>query len=195
VPDHIKKRARRYQHRVNQSAREQQLPPELIFAVIETESMYNPSARSPAPAFGLMQLVPTSGARDAYQYLYKKDRVVTDTYLYNPDNNIRLGSAFLHRLYYNYFSGIDNRESRLWATIAGYNTGAGNVFRSFAGKYSRARFGSRKNWQRIALRDINRRTAEQVYRHMKAALPYRETRSYIQKVRSRMGKYQSIAAL
>ena len=191
VPDHIKKRAARYQQSVNRNASQQQLQPELVFAVIETESMYNPTARSPAPAFGLMQLVPTSGARDAYQYLYKKDRVVTDTYLYNPDNNIKLGAAFLHRLYFDYFDGIQSPQSRLWATIAAYNTGAGNVFRSFAGKYSRARFGSRKNWKKIALREINRRSPEQVFQHMRNALPYRETRSYIQKVRSRMDKYRS----
>lgn len=190
VPDHIKKRARRYQKKVNTNATEQSLEPELIFAVIETESMFNPTARSPAPAFGLMQLVPTSGARDAYRYLYNKDRIVTDTYLYNPDNNIKLGSAFLHRLYYDYFNGITSRESRLWATIAAYNTGAGNVYRSFAGKYTRARFGNRQNWKHIALREINQRTPEQVYLHMKAALPYRETRSYIQKVRTRMNKYR-----
>jgi len=189
VPNHIKIRAKKYQHQVNLNASQQQLTPELIFAVIETESMFNPTARSPAPAFGLMQLVPGSGARDAYQYLYQQDKIVSDTYLYNPNNNIKLGSAYLHRLYYDYLKGIHSDESRLWATIAAYNTGAGNVFKTFAGRYNRSRFGNRENWKRIALREINARSPQQVFQFMQRALPYAETRHYIQKVRSRMGKY------
>jgi len=189
VPNHIKIRAKKYQHQVNLNASEQQLTPELIFAVIETESMFNPTARSPAPAFGLMQLVPTSGARDAYQYLYKQDKIVSDTYLYNPNNNIKLGAAYLHRLYYDYLKGIRSDKSRLWTAIAAYNTGPGNVFRTFAGRYNRSRFGNRENWKRVALREINARSPQQVFQFMQRALPYAETRRYIQKVRSKMGKY------
>ena len=77
-----------------------------------------------------MQLVPTSGAREAYRYLYKQDRIVSDTYLYNPGNNIKLGTAYLNQLYYKYLAGIKNEQSRQWAMIAAYNTGPGNVFRS-----------------------------------------------------------------
>ncbi len=189
VPDNIKIRAKRYQKTINENATQQQLKAGLIFAIIETESMFNPTARSPAPAFGLMQLVPTSGARDAYYYLYNKDKVVTDTYLYDPGNNIKLGSAYLHQLYYNYFKGIKSDQSRLWATIAAYNTGTGNVFKSFAGRYRRAQFGTRENWKRIALNAINRRSPEQVYTHMRNTLPYAETRHYIQTVRNRIPKY------
>jgi membrane-bound lytic murein transglycosylase C len=189
VPDHIRKRAAQFQPAVERHAVRQKIKPALIFAVIETESFFNPNARSPAPAFGLMQLVPTSGARDAYRYVYNKDRVVSDTYLYNPDNNIELGAAYLNRLYYSYFSGIESPESRKWATIAAYNTGAGNVFRTFAGKYSRSRFGSYDKYKEAALREINRRTPEQVYQYMRSNLPYTETRDYIAKVRERIDKY------
>jgi len=189
VPDHIRKRAARFQPAVDRNAARQQISPALIFAVIETESYFNPNARSPAPAFGLMQLVPTSGARDAYRYLYNKDKLVSDTYLYNPDNNIELGAAYLNRLYYRDFRDISSAESRKWATIAGYNTGAGNVFSTFAGKYSRSRFGSYDNWKKAALREINSRSPEQVYRFMRTNLPFRETRDYIAKVRGRIDKY------
>lgn len=191
VPDHIKRLAKKYQHQVNVNASQQQLKPELVFAVIETESWFNPTARSAAPAFGLMQLVPTTGAKDAYKHLYNKDRVVTDTYLYNPDNNIKLGSAYLHILYYKYLKEIKSPKSRLWASIAAYNAGSGNVFRTFAGKYNRTRFGSRKNWKIIAFREINRRTPEQVYQYMRIHLPTEEPRDYIKKVRTKMKKYVS----
>lgn len=192
VPDHIRRRAMIYQDEVNKNARVQKVPSALIYAIMETESMFNPTARSPAPAFGLMQLVPTSGARDAYRYLYKKDRIVSDVYLYSPSNNIRLGSAYLNILYYNYLNGIKNEASRQWATIAAYNTGAGNVFDAFSGKYSSARFGSRQQWKRIALNEINRRSPEQVYEFLRKNLSNAEGREYVKKVRSKMPKYESV---
>jgi membrane-bound lytic murein transglycosylase C len=189
VPDHIRVRAARYKSLVERYSREHRIPVPVVYAVMETESMFNPTARSPAPAFGLMQLVPTSGARDAYRFLYNRDRIVSDTYLYNPENNVRLGSAYLHKLYYDYMDGIDNEESRLLCAIAAYNTGSGNVFRAFAGKYSRARFGSYSKYKQAALRAINRRTPAEVYSHMRRHLPYQETRDYIRKVTERMPKY------
>lgn len=192
VPDHLRKRAMTYQGEVNKNARKQRIPSALIYAIMETESMFNPTARSPAPAFGLMQLVPTTGARDAYRHLYKKDRIVSDTYLYKPSNNIRLGSAYLNILYYSYLQGIKNPQSRRWATIAAYNTGAGNVFNAFAGRYSRARFGNRQQWKRIAINEINRRTPEQVYDFLRKNLSKAEGREYVKKVRTRMPKYESV---
>jgi membrane-bound lytic murein transglycosylase C len=191
VPDHIRKRAMVYQDEVNKNARAQRVPSALIYAIMETESMFNPNARSPAPAFGLMQLVPTTGARDAYRYLYKKDRIVSDVYLYKPSNNIRLGSAYLNILYYNYLDGIKDDKSKQWATIAAYNTGMGNVFDAFSGKYSSARFGNRKQWKRIALREINRRSPEQVYEFLRQNLSKAEGREYVKKVRDKMPKYEA----
>jgi len=192
VPDHIKRRALKYQSQIETNAQQQKIPSAMILAIMETESMFNPVARSPVPAFGLMQLVPTSGARDAYRQLYNKDRIVSDRYLYIPENNIKLGSAFLHRLYYNYLSGIKDPASRQWATIAAYNTGAGNVFRTFAGKYSKSRFGNRTKWKQAAYSRINKMNSADVYTFLRRQLPFRETRNYIKKVAERMKKYESI---
>ncbi|MCW9014887.1 MAG: murein transglycosylase domain-containing protein [Gammaproteobacteria bacterium] len=190
VPDHIKRRANKYLADVNSYSKKQKISPAIVFAIMETESMFNPVARSPVPAFGLMQLVPTSGARDAYRHIYKQDRIVSDRYLYNPQNNINLGTAFIHILYYNYLSGIKNDRSRQWAAIAAYNTGAGNIFRTFAGKYSRSKFGSRSNWKRTALNEINKMSSEQVYDFLRKHLPHKETRNYIKTVRNRINKYE-----
>ena len=192
IPRHLEVRARKYLSPVKKYSANMKLPPELVFAIMETESAFNPNARSSVPAFGLMQLVPTSGARDAYRLLYNRDKVVSDRYLYNPDNNIKMGTAFIHKLYYSYLSGISNPESRTWAAIAGYNTGAGNVFNTFAGKYRRSKFGNRSNWKKKALSIINSKTPDQVYSYMKQNLPYAETRHYIAKIRKRITKYKSL---
>ena len=192
IPDHLKVRASRYKQPVKKYSDNMRLPTELVYAIMETESAFNPNARSSVPAFGLMQLVPTSGARDAYRLLFKRDKVVSDRYLYNPDNNIKLGTAFIHKLYYSYLAGIKNPEARTWAAIAAYNTGAGNVFNTFAGKYRRSKFGNRSNWKKAALSRINNKTPEQVYQYLKRNLPHKETRHYIQNIRKRIPKYKSL---
>ncbi|MDH5388732.1 MAG: murein transglycosylase domain-containing protein [Gammaproteobacteria bacterium] len=192
VPDHIRVRASKYLSLVNQYTTKYKVPAAVVLAVMETESMFNPMARSAAPAFGLMQLVPTSGARDAYRYVYKKDKLVSDVYLYNPDNNVHLGTAFLRRLNSEYLGGIKSDESRMLATIAAYNTGAGNVFRAFVGSsYSRSRYKKYKDYKNAALAEINKRSSEQVYQYLRGHLPHKETRSYLKNVTERMVKYEA----
>ena len=189
VPNHIRKRAEKYQRVVNVNAQKHRISTPLIYAIMETESFFNPTAKSSVPAFGLMQLVPATGARDAYKFLHSKDWLVKETYLYNSKNNIELGVAYLHILYFRYLKRIKNPESKQWATIAAYNTGVRNVYRSFAGKYKKSKFGSRGSWNRVALKKINKMNSEQVYKHLRRYLPYEETRSYLEKVRTRMKKY------
>src|SRR5215470_16505961 len=75
-----------YELLVQEHARRQSLRPELVRAVIQVESGFNPRARSPRGAMGLMQLMPTTarelGVRDAY----------------DPADNIRAGCQYLRRL-------------------------------------------------------------------------------------------------
>lgn len=189
VPDHIRVLAEKFQDSVARYAREHDIPAALIYAIIETESAFNPRARSPIPAFGLMQLVPDRAARDAYKFLHSKDRVVKERYLYVADKNIELGTAYLHLLYHRYFRAIKDPQSRLWATIAAYNAGAVNVVRSVAGKYSKKRFSSSYTWKHYAFKKINQMRPAQVYTHLRKRMPAGETRRYLKKVRKRMEKY------
>lgn len=189
VPDHIRIRAQKFSESVHSYAYEHNIPAPLIFAIIETESSFNPRAKSPIPAFGLMQLVPRSGARDAYKFIYSKDKVVKEKYLYNPDNNIQLGTAYLHLLYYKRFKKIKDPESRILATIAAYNAGPNSVIRAFTGRYSKRNYPSRFSWRRHAYKKINKLSVDDLYKHFRSHLPAKETREYIKKVRNRMDKY------
>jgi len=99
-----------YEPFVQEHARRQSLRPELVRAVIQVESGFNPRARSPRGAMGLMQLMPTTarelGVRDAY----------------DPEDNIRAGCAYLRRL-------IDRYDGNEELALAAYNAGAQAVDR------------------------------------------------------------------
>ncbi len=49
---------------------------------------------------GLMQLVPSSGGRDVYRKPKDEDKMPTRDYLFDLENNIELGAAYLNVLSY-----------------------------------------------------------------------------------------------
>ena len=180
--DYLSESAQRYQNQVIEEANRRGLPPSLVYAIMETESHFNPRARSHIPAFGLMQLVPSSGGLDAYHYVYGEKLVLGPEYYFNPDQNVELGTAYLDLLLTRYLRAVDNEESRTLCAIAAYNTGAGNVARSFSGGTS----------VRGAAPLINALEPEAVYEHLIANLPYEETRNYVKKVTKARERYRAL---
>lgn len=180
IPDHIQKRARAYKDAILYQSQRFKISPALLFAVTHTESFFNPKARSPVPAYGLMQLVPKSGARAAYLYINKVDSLLKPEYLYVPYNNLELGAGYLDLLMKRDFKNIKNDTSRLYCAICAYNTGPGNVARAFTGKRN----------VNDAVPLINKMSANKVYRTLKAKLPYEETRQYIELVAGRLPMYE-----
>ena len=176
------KRSRLYLNEVRENAKREHLPLSLIFAVIHTESSFNPKATSYVPAYGLMQIVPHTAGVDSYRYLYRVKKIPSSRYLYNSRNNIRLGSAYLHLLFYSYLRRIKNPQSRLYCAIAAYNTGAGNVAWAFTHTYDPTK----------AARVINRLTPQQVYHRLLQNLRYDEPKHYLKRVTKRMQIYHRI---
>jgi len=164
--------AERLRQPVTAYADHYKLPRSLVLSIIKNESSFNPRAQSPVPAFGLMQLVPTSGGKDAYSLVVGKKAMPTPDYLFRPVENIELGAAYLHILNYKYLDGIQNTRSRTFAVISAYNTGAGNVARALVGR----------NAVDAAEAAANRMTPDQVYDKLIRDLPYDETRQYLRKV-------------
>ncbi|MBM4165495.1 MAG: DUF3393 domain-containing protein [Ignavibacteria bacterium] len=179
VPEHLKKRADKFRENVQHESKRFEVDASLAFAVIHTESFFNPKARSGVPAYGLMQLVPKSAGRDAYLYVYKVDSLLTPEYLYTPENNVELGTAYLKILLSKYFKNIKNEQSRLYCAVAAYNTGAGNVARAFTGKTK----------LKPAVKKINSMTSDEVFKQLKNKLPYKETQDYVVRVTERMELY------
>jgi membrane-bound lytic murein transglycosylase C len=179
VPDHVRIRAQQYQKLVEEHALRFDLQPALVFAVIHTESYFNPKARSHVPAYGLMQLVPTSGGREAYRYVHRKDEVLPPSYFYVPRQNIELGCGYLDYLRKRPFGKLKDDQKALLCIVAAYNTGAGNVNRAMTGKTSIA----------AAIPVLQRMPADRLYGHLVENLPYEETRHYLKKVVERMAMY------
>jgi hypothetical protein len=126
------KGADRYRASVEKFSAQYSVSPSLVLAVIRTESNFNPFAVSGAPAYGLMQLVPTSGGRAALKRVQGVDQTPTPEFLLDPEHNIELGSAYLGMLNTVDFQAINDPQSRDYCVIAAYNTGARNVTRTFS---------------------------------------------------------------
>ena len=93
-------------------ARERDLSPNLVFAMIRQESAFDSSARSRAGARGLMQMMPATGRELAGRLglRYSTDR------LSDPDYNIRLGTLYIRQV-------LDMFDGNVELALAGYNGG------------------------------------------------------------------------
>jgi hypothetical protein len=95
---------------VRQLAPRYGLDANLVLAVIEAESNFNPQAQSPRNAQGLMQLIPATAGRFGVEDVW------------DPEQNLRGGMAYLRWLL-SYFQGD------VELALAGYNAGEGAVTR------------------------------------------------------------------
>ena len=98
----------RFEPLVQEHAARHALRPELVRAVIQVESGYNPRARSPKGAMGLMQLMPATA----------KQFGVIDPF--NPAENIRAGVSYLRQL-------LDRYDHDEQLALAAYNAGPAAV--------------------------------------------------------------------
>jgi soluble lytic murein transglycosylase len=108
----------RYQQYVRAHARNYDIDPALLAAVIYQESKFDTHARSESGAIGLMQLRPATAHGIAIRTGGSAFRTSD---LENPEINIRYGSWYLRHLFRKY------GDERL--VLAAYNAGQGNVDR------------------------------------------------------------------
>ena len=108
----------RYQQIVRGHARNYDLGPDLLAAVIYQESKFRADARSDSGAIGLMQLLPDTAKGIALHTGGTAFRVAD---LYNPELNVRYGAWYLRHLLNKY---ADERTA-----LAAYNAGQDNVDR------------------------------------------------------------------
>lgn len=183
VENHTQVRGHKYEHLVRASAERYGISEVLIYSIMETESHFNPYATSHIPAYGLMQVVPSTAGKDVFTRIKKRNDQPTRSYLFNPANNIDTGTAYLSILRDNYLKDIRHPLSKEYAMISGYNGGAGNVLRTF------------HQDRRQAVQVINQLTPQQVYDRLHLKHPRAEARGYIKKVTEAQQKYRLQASV
>ena len=107
-------RATLYNDLIEEHAARNVVSADLVRALIQAESAFNPRAVSPKGAMGLMQLMPATAAEHG----------VLDPF--NPAENIRAGVRYLKQLLVSY-------EGRVELALAAYNAGPGAV-KKYGGK-------------------------------------------------------------
>lgn len=90
------------------------IDPAWVAAEIRAESTFNPNARSPANAMGLMQVLPATGAAVAKSIGLSGYGGAAS--LYDSDTNIAIGTAYLRQL-------MNKYNNLPYVTIAAYNAG------------------------------------------------------------------------
>lgn len=96
---------------IDDAARNAALDPALVHAVIAVESGYNPAARSPKGAVGLMQLLPETASRYGVHNA-----------AHSPEANLKAGTLYLSDL-------MQMFDQRIDLALAAYNAGENAVMR------------------------------------------------------------------
>ena len=152
-----------YSDIVEKYAVEYNIPPEVIFAVIKTESGFDPNARSSAGALGLMQMMPST-----FEWLTGEEHLnenLITLKLFDPDVSIRYGTYYLSYLKNKFFT-TDEVD---WDIIfAAYNGGEGNVAKWLSAPECIDENGKLVN------------------------IPFPETRSYVSKVNKALDTYKEL---
>jgi soluble lytic murein transglycosylase-like protein len=108
IPLSISDRSKPYDAAISDHARQQGVAEDLVRAVIQVESAFNPNAVSHKGAMGLMQLMPATaqelGVRNPF----------------DPEQNIRGGVKYLKQL-------LERYDNKVELALAAYNAGIGNV--------------------------------------------------------------------
>ena len=179
VPSHLIYRLEKYIGLIKKYSYEFDINTSLVLSIIHTESTFNPMARSSTPAYGLMQLVP-SLCKDAYKYVYNEDREPSPKLLYDPEVNIRLGTAYLKLLRSN-LKEIESDDTITYMIIAAYNTGLRNVSNAISGSTDLKK----------TMTEANKKSPDQIYKLLLRNLSTEEAKNFLRRVVGRMPMYSN----
>lgn len=106
-----------YSEYVEKYSKDNGVDPYMIYAMIKTESNFNPNVKSQSNAIGLMQLLEETALERSNEI---DEQGITEEELYNPEINIKLGTS-----YYAYL--VKHYQGNNVLALTAYNAGMGNV--------------------------------------------------------------------
>jgi len=169
-----------YQTWVDQYSQTHKIAPELVFAIIEVESAFNPRAVSKSNALGLMQIKAKTAGRDVYQYVDGKKGEPGQAELFDAENNIRMGTAYMGLLKHEYLQGVRNIENKEMLSISSYNGGISKTLKLFG------------KTPQLAIMRVNQLHPKQVYRTLRYEHQSDEARLYLDKVLKAKKRYRDL---
>ncbi|OQK17594.1 hypothetical protein AU255_06920 [Methyloprofundus sedimenti] len=106
-----------YAEKIEENALIQQLESAIIYGLVRRESMFDPSAGSPAGAMGLMQIMPGTGRQIAKETHFPwRSKAV----LLQPSVNLKFGAYYYKQM-------LDKFDGNFALAAAAYNAGPHNV--------------------------------------------------------------------
>lgn len=169
LTDSLRRQAERYRPYVEKYAAQYNLSPDLIYAIIYTESDFDPDLISNRSAHGLMQVVPQTAGGEVHRWLGREGRP-SRSLLLQPETNIKYGTAYMHLLHTRYLNAVTDPQSREYCAIAAYNIGTAGMLRAFGTSHAQA-FAA-----------INAMSSDEVLQTLLKKLSSRETKAFLAKV-------------
>lgn len=173
----------KYKPWVDRYARQFDVPRDLVFAIMEVESAFNPRAVSKSNALGLMQIKAGAAGRDVYQYVDGRSGQPSEKALFDAKNNIRMGIAYMGLLKHDYLLGVRNPEIKEMLSISSYNAGISRTLKLFADTPEEAIFR------------VNQLHPKRVYRTLRYEHASSEARQYLDKVLDAKKRYSELLGL
>ncbi|MCX6620283.1 MAG: lytic transglycosylase domain-containing protein [Acidobacteria bacterium] len=159
-----------FKNELARHSRAQELDPYIVAALVRQESEFNPTAVSRSNAYGLTQVLPSTGRSISRRAGIRKFRT---SMLFSPDINLKLGTFYFRML-------LDGLEGQWESALASYNAGKSRVvawktwfdFREPAEFVETIPFTETRNYVQVVMRnaDVYRRLyGENAHAALKAA--------------------------
>jgi len=129
--NHTQIRKQRYQSLINQTAQRYAIDKNIVTAMIQVDSLFNPYALNSNGRIGLMQISSSIG-QDVFLQQKKYPFKPQPNWLFNNTNNLDIGSSYLTLLDKQYLKEITNPKSRYYAMLASYIAGPQNMLQTFS---------------------------------------------------------------
>ena len=174
--NHTQIRKQRYQAQLNQTAQRYNIDKNIVTAMIQVDSLFNPYALNSNGRIGLMQISSSIG-QDVFHQQKKYPFKPQPNWLFNNTNNLDIGISYLNLLDKQYLNEIRNPKSRYYAMLASYIAGPQHMLQTFS-----------KN-KKEAFTIINGLSSYEVYQSFTNAQSRAEIKSYVSSVNSHFRQF------